>query len=218
MLSARTTGRCLSTEKSSRALNYLDAWVGTSSASETRSASPRPKSQLQNQHPLLLSGSSYLMPTLRIERKDTPESISTRIAAALEDSFPGATIKTMLRGKPTSGVARWHVPLVLDLSALVPDGSPHYTPPQRGLLAGLVKVLQEYGIRVVGVTNTPAILEEEAVLQLGLPSFMSKGRVLDRGTSKVPVEDVIQMLIARSLESGYDEIDLCDRRNSAIGQ
>ena len=162
--------------------------------------------------PLLLSGSSYLIPTLRIERTDTPESISDRIRAALEDSqIPNTGIvKSMLRGKATaSGVSRWKAPVILDMSALGPDGSPHYAraPPQRGLLNHLVRVLGQYDIQVVGVTNSPPILEEEAVEKLGLPSFLSKARVLDRqsATSKVKIEDVVKMLLIKSKEENSME-------------
>lgn len=162
--------------------------------------------------PLLLSGSSYLIPTLRIERSDSPESIETRIATALEEgsnhSVPNTgVVKSMLRGKTTTSGGRWQAPIILDLSALVPDGSPHYSPPQGGLLVRLVTVLEEYGIRVVGVTNTPPTLEEEAVKKLGLPAFMSKGRVLDRqsATSKVKVEDVVNMLLVKTQEESEVE-------------
>lgn len=113
----------------------------------------------------------------------------------------------MLRSKETAA-GRWQAPIILDLHALVPDGSPHYSPPQRGLLVDLVKALGEYGIRVVGVTNNPPILEEEAVQQLGLPSFMSKGRVLDRQstTLKFRVEDVVKMVLTKTEETAVIEM------------
>ena len=208
------TTRCFSSEEKNRARNYLDAWVGSSSQAQTI-PSKKMRSTTHNtviKAPLLLSGSSYLIPTLRIERSDTPESISTRIEAALEDSYPPSTgiVKSMLRGKATARGARWQAPIILDLAALVPDGSPHYAKPQRGLLSGLVKILEKYGIRVVGVTNTPSTLEEEAVQKLGLPAFMSKGRVLDRqsATSKVCLEDVIEMLLTKSQQDIKEEDEM----------
>jgi septum formation inhibitor MinC len=71
-----------------------------------------------------------------------------------------------------------------------------------------VKALGEYGIRVVGVTNTPPILEDEAVQQLGLPSFMSKGRVLDRQstTLKFRVEDVVKVIVTKTEETAANEM------------
>lgn len=218
LLSKRTT-RHFSNEQSNHVRNYLDAWVGSTSSSsqtkpsETIKASQNARTSSKMTPPLLLSGSSYLIPTLRIERSDTPKSLSTRISAALGDSSysPNSTsgvAKSMLRGKTTTA-GRWQAPIILDLQALVPDGSPHYTPPQRGLLAALVKVLGEYNICVVGVTNTPPILEEEAVQKLGLPAFRSKGRVLDRqsATSKVNVEDVVKMLLIKSQEEINEELE-----------
>lgn len=208
LLSSRTTiRRCLATAE--RARSYLDAWVGFSSKGTAPDAQQRLNGKTQNIPPLLLSGSSYLIPTLRIERNDTPQSISTRIAMALEDSYPPTTglVKSMLRGKETA-LGRWQAPIILDLQALVPDGSPHYSPPQRGLLVDLVKALGNYGIRVVGVTNTPPILEDEAAQQLALPSFMSKGRVLDRHStaSKFLVEDVVKMILTKTKETAVNEM------------
>ena len=128
---------------------------------------------------------------------------------ALEDSYPPNTglVKSMLRGRETA-LGRWQAPIILDLHALVPDGSPHYSPPPRGLLVDLVKALGEYGIRVVGVANTPPILEDEAVQQLELPSFMSKGRVLDRQstTSKFLIEDVVKTIFTKTEETAVNEM------------
>ena len=219
LIFSRRAARCFSDgggEKSSKARNYLDAWVGSPSRShESKNSSDMnnlKNAKARNQlAPLLLSGSSYLIPTLRIERSDTPESIATRIAAALQhDSNPQSSgvTKSMLRGKTTCSGTQWLAPIILDLVALAPDGSHHYTPPPRGLLLGLVEVLNKHGIRVVGVTNTPPILQEEAVSKLELPSFLSKGRVLDRqsATFKINLENVVKMLLVKSQDkSGVEE-------------
>jgi septum site-determining protein MinC len=111
----------------------------------------------------------------------------------------------MLQRKETAA-GTWQAPIILDLHALVPDGSPHYTPPQHGLLLGLVKALRDFGIRVVGVTNAPHMLEDEVVQQLGLPSFMSKGGVLDRQSTKFHMEDVVKMILVKTEETAGIEM------------
>jgi septum site-determining protein MinC len=50
----------------------------------------------------------------------------------------------------------------------------------------------------VGVTNAPPVVEKEAIQQLGLPSFMSKGRVLDRQSTRFHLEDVVKMILAKA--------------------
>ena len=151
--------------------------------------------------PLILTGSSYLMPTLRLDRRDNPASLQVKMAQALKQPAPSASVagvKSMLRGKATRS-GQWTVPIVLDLAALVPDGSPHYVKPEPGLLVGVVDCLRDFGIVVVGVTNTPRELETEAIQQLGLPSLMSKG-VLNSTTLKVRLEEVVQMVLAKEAQ------------------
>jgi septum site-determining protein MinC len=225
IFSLRAAARCFSGgEQNSKVRKYLDAWVGSPTISNNKTPcekkNSKPVKSRNKMEPLLLSGSSYLIPTLRIERSDTPDSIATRIAAALEqDSNPksfGVT-KSMLQGKTTASGTQWLAPIILDLAALAPDGSHHYSPPSRGLLLGLVEVLQENGIRVIGVTNTPPVLEKEAIETLQLPSFMSKGRVLDRqsATSKINVEDVVRMLLVKSQEECKVE-EVCSKSVDSV--
>lgn len=48
------------------------------------------------------------------------------------------------------------IPIVLDMSAFHPDGSPHYTPPAQGTLAAFVSAIQSTNsMSLVGVTNLP---------------------------------------------------------------
>ena len=75
------------------------------SAEKRRLSSP-PKVRDATDSALLLgvtlSGSSYLVPTLRIARMDTPHSISHRITTALDNSCEATSlglVKTMIRGK-----------------------------------------------------------------------------------------------------------------------
>mmetsp|Transcript_12098 Transcript_12098/g.17717 ORF Transcript_12098/g.17717 Transcript_12098/m.17717 type:complete len:533 (-) Transcript_12098:235-1833(-) len=181
--------------------------------------------------PLLLTGSSYLIPTLRLERYDTPESIQQRLDYAFQSGVGSTAIRSMLgigqHGKKKEG--GWVVPIVLDLSSFQPDGSPHYKPPPYGSLFGFVEMLKTFHICVVGVANPPTVttlvstpssskasskendkvmisMEKEAMI-LGLPSIMPRGRAAAgaRNEMVINVEDVIKLVLDRMEEDDDDE-------------
>jgi len=139
---------------------------------------------------LILSGSSYLLPTLRIDRRENPESLSLKISQALQRGRNNNNNKK-------SGRKKWVVPIVLDLAAFAPDGSPHYIPPKLGITGEIIRTLREFGVVVVGFTNYSSTREGDDDLA-GLPSLVSKGRVLDNPKFNVNLEDVIQMVLEKS--------------------
>lgn len=152
------------------------------------------------------------MPTLRLDRRDDSSTLQVKIAHAL--SSPANGIQSMLRGKPTrtpSGCL-WTVPIVLDLAALIPDGSHHYIKPEQGRLVGVVRMLRDFGIVVVGVCNTPHELEMEAIRHLGLPLLMPKG-VVPSDSLKVRLEDVIHMVLAKRQGCEEEEDESIDDFN-----
>jgi septum site-determining protein MinC len=156
------------------------------------------------------------MPTLRLDRRDDSSTLQVKIAHAL--SSPANGIQSMLRGKPTrTAGCLWTVPIVLDLAALIPDGSHHYIKPEQGRLVGVVRTLRDFGIVVVGVCNTPHELEMEAIQKLGLPLLMPKG-VVPSDSLKVRLEDVVHMVLAKRQECAEDEdeaiIDFDDTANA----
>jgi septum site-determining protein MinC len=155
------------------AKQYLEGWVGSKTTPSLR------VSTSQHTSPLLLSGSSYLLATLRLEKTDTPNSIAQR----LQEEHPVVS-KT-----------QWKCPIVLDLRAWGPDGSPHHRPPAAGTLLALVHLLDRHGLAVVGVNGTPKELEREAIQDLGLPSLYSKQSTRD--VPKYALEEVIQMVVRR---------------------
>ena len=67
---------------------------------------------------------------------------------------------------------KWKVPIILDLGAFAPDGSPHYVPPDAEKLSGFVNLLDEKGLTVIGLANIANCggLAEEAACELGLPA------------------------------------------------
>lgn len=134
------------------------------------------------QGPLLLSGSSYLLPTLRLERGESPESLQAR----LEEQSSTNNIQI------TQNTTQWACPIVLDASSLVPDGSPHYRPPPIGSLAEMVSILGRFGMQVIGVSagsrELSSQLTEEAAVA-GIPSLWSP-----RKAGADPILDLTQVL------------------------
>jgi septum site-determining protein MinC len=162
---------------------------------------------------LILKGTSYLLPTLRLERSEDAESLRQKIQDLLA-SVRLTGVASMLRGMPTESstesIYTWYAPIVLDLSALTTDGSHHYKPPEVGRLVGAVNVLREFGIVVVGVRNVPSVLESEAIQTLGLPLFQPKvggGGSILRSTSTIPLEDALNLVWRKRVHSIPDVLD-----------
>lgn len=112
---------------------------------------------------LTVTSSSYLLPTLRVDRYDTSETISQKIDLELERNLAARKLLTL---------GKWSVPIVLDLGAFAPDGSPHYRAPADGLLKDLIETLKSRGLKVIGLTNIAECggVAEEAALKLGIPA------------------------------------------------
>jgi septum site-determining protein MinC len=166
-----STSNASNQARAAAAKSYLEAWVGSKAANHVR----------MPVNPLLVSGTSYLLATLRLEKMDTPESI----AARLQD-YPSSTTSK-----------QWKCPIVLDLRAWAPDGSPHYRPPPTGALRRMVSLLDRHGLAVVGVNGTPTELQEEASQDLGLPALLTSNRPTPL---KCELDDIIQMVVRRQLE------------------
>lgn len=214
----------------------IDNPSSSSSSSTTFSKTAAAASRRGHDKPLVLTGSSYLMPTLRLERDDTPESLEARIALALgleenevdndnkASSTPVTTtrgknprtfpIRSMLRGNTiehytendagdstTTDIPpdeknqhkkrqrRWKAPIVLDLGAFVPDGSPHYISPRKGLLLGFVRALDKFDIKVVGVTNPPAFTVKHNNVPFSSTSPSPSSSPLTKTTTTSRLED-----------------------------
>jgi len=232
------------------ALNYLRTWVGKSGSTSTN---PIPKTSgkganlsLNTRSGLTVSGALYLLPTLRLERSETPNSLSTRLESFFDNAgASSAAIRALLLPKDltttnSEGVQKssfLKVPVILDMKAFQHDGSPHYKAPAEGSLKRFVKVLSDWGITVLGLTNISASrtaanglyhhdtsggdrhateLEREA-MRLGLPVLMSRaGRTLggssnadDKFGTKSVVESLqLEDILLRNVESPSDNSDL----------
>ena len=179
--------------------------------------------------PLVITGSSYLFPTLRIERTDTAKSLANQIDLSLStsNSNPHSSFSTMLVGKSIvastskSQPKRWKVPLILDLGAFHPDGSPHYIQPTEDLLRDIVEVLHQRGIQVVGITNAPMMTStptvntknetntykeikkniEEVVSSLGLPPVMPVRNPHAINKMSMTIEDVIKLISVKEKDA-----------------
>jgi len=80
-------------------------------------------------------------------------------------------------------------PVILDLTELAPDGSPHYTPPERTHLERILKILKEHGLDVLGATVTNAQQHqglEDICAQFGLPFLMSIRNTSSTSSTTIP--------------------------------
>ena len=150
---------------------------------------------------MLVSGSSYLLPTLRLEKTDTPESIENRLN---EETGIVNNSNTKYQYEK-----KWACPIVLDLRAWCPDGSPHYRPPTAGTLTQLTAILNRFGLTVVGLHGTPKELQTEAIEDLGLPSMFLSGTPSVNGNSArgsnnsrnyMQLQDIIQMVVQQQTQ------------------
>jgi septum site-determining protein MinC len=101
----------------------------------------------------------------------------------------------------------WRCPIVLDLSALSPDGSPHYQPPATGYLTEIISVLAQHGVNVLGLTaarRLPPTWEKEAE---GLP-FLGPGRhhaSQSTHKNKLDLIDVIEFVAQRNKVTNLED-------------
>ena len=177
------TRRWSSSSARAAAQSYLKDWVGTHGTAVTNGVLDRTTT-----NPLFVSGTSYLMATLRLGKQDTPESILERVQA--------------YQATTTSNRKEWKCPIVLDLRAWGPDGSPHYRPPKAGTLKEVVNVLDRHGLAVVGIHGTPKELEQEATHGLGLPDLWAAGRP---SAQKFALDDILQMVARRQQQEPIAE-------------
>ena len=149
---------------------------------------------------MTITGSSYLFPTLRLSRFDSPETISSKIDAELARNKAAESMLTL--GKT------WRVPIVLDLAALAPDGSPHYSPPSVEILEGFVNALDKRGMKVIGLANIANCggIAEDAASSLGIPAVFGVRMV--SSASSFDINNIFQVVKERnsSIHSDNDMI------------
>jgi len=153
---------------------------------------PVPRARAAMAHgPLLLSSSSYLFPTLRLDRRETPQSLAARLKENEVDPC---------NNNGAFGKLDWCCPVILDVSELTPDGSPHFQPPLPGSLLEMVSILRGNNLQVMGLTcssgNMLPTFQEEAA-QFGIPNV----RVARSGSSaatKFDVSEIIQLVRTRN--------------------
>ena len=188
-----------SSSDNSHALQYLETWVGAKPSNQ-KTTSNSTSSPTISPSPMQVTGSSYILPTIRLPKTiSSSKELNAQLESFLDDSNRNTphAIRSMLKPKsvipsPSSPsiigdkqkIMTWRVPIILDLKAFQHDGSPHYKPPLDGFVKSIVNVLDEWGITVIGVCNIQQdenrdVSIVEQVVNLGLPVLMSKvGRTL----------------------------------------
>mmetsp|Transcript_12374 Transcript_12374/g.23188 ORF Transcript_12374/g.23188 Transcript_12374/m.23188 type:complete len:519 (-) Transcript_12374:15-1571(-) len=232
----RQSSVCLFSSQDDNARNYLEHWAGAGrlkTAATATSSSSSPSLNPGSQSSLQVTGSSYLLATLRLPRHATATSLSSDLESFLpvpQGNGGGATsfmaIHSLLRPKsllPGSTTSSLRVPIILDLAAFQHDGSPHYKPPCEGFLTSIVETLDKWGISVMGLTNVPQIetVEKEGrSLGLLLLGRVGSGRILGMngkqgigtgtGTgggrdASVSIEDLVQLVWKQSRKNDEEE-------------
>ena len=207
-------------------MDYLQTWVGGKSTQEpvvsrvsnrienSNGIGTNPLSAGRTAH-IKITNTTYLLPTLRLERSDSPESLASqleRIFASLTTCTPNRSLSMLLQQRTTkndtNNKASWRAPVILDLQAFMPDGSPHYKAPPHGTLGKYKHILANYGLTLVGVSNCPRNLEQECVKEEGLPIVWSvvgkrpsiNGKSNDPKQQTFSIEDVIQLVLSKQSE------------------
>ena len=222
-------------QQRNQALDYLQSWVGKKSTQKPSvsrvSNSVENKNGTGTNNPMAagrtshisITNTTYLLPTLRLERSDSPESLASqleRIFASLTTRTPNRSLSILLQQCNTNydtnnnnnDKASWRAPVILDLQAFMPDGSPHYQAPPHGTLGKYKQILANYGLALVGVSNCPKNLEQECVKQEALPIVWSVAgkRPNINDTSNDPrqqtfsIQDVIQLVLSKQSEEGEE--------------
>lgn len=150
--------KCSSSSTEEQPGKYLATWLGQHNSNAAG------KTTFSNDlNSLNVRNSSFFLPTLTLNRSDTPSSLKSH----LEAFFGGSTLKaspairsmlhskhTLLRkGQNKEEKVIWKTPVILDLKAFQHCGSPHFKPLAYGALKDFVGVLSDWGIEVIGVTN-----------------------------------------------------------------
>lgn len=237
----RSSNSDSSSNNRAKNLQYLESWVGRSDVSTSPSSSRsrdvarraakvaaaddaevRDVAGDPKLRPLVVTGASYLLPTLRLDRGDDPASLSRRLraatttdAAASGQRHSAHVDRSLLLSSSPS--ARWAVPLVLDLDALRPDGSPHFVPVSdpAAFLEGVVDALQDGGVRVVAVASPP---DDWDVRASGLPIVAAtrSGATTGGSVGAVSVETLVQMVQLRRREAANEHDDEDDEEREVV--
>ncbi|GMH99242.1 hypothetical protein TrVE_jg10280 [Triparma verrucosa] len=193
MLLASTQIRRKSSQASS---SYVNMWLGGGSKSAPAKAAAAPPQHAQqaphlntaglaNLPRVSITGSTFLMPTVKLPRSATPEVLHQALQAAAAAS-PAA--RNLLTGKGNS------VPLVIDLAEFIPDGSPHFVPVQNHELTNLLLAMKQNSLCPIAVTSSRGMMEnsiEHIAGMVGLPNVMSARGAAMQATT---VEDLFKVV------------------------
>jgi septum formation inhibitor MinC len=144
----------------STGISYLDTWMG-----HQKRRSPAPASAVhvpKNMDvPSGVNGSasvnvdSSASGANTIGAQATYQLYNLRAARNID---PRRLVETFLNSHPCGNNVSNRMPVVLDMSAFHPDGSPHYTPPADGTLAAFANAIRSSdNLSLVGVTNLPEV-------------------------------------------------------------
>ena len=151
---------CSSSSVEEQSQKYLETWLGQHNSITSRKNSKTFSNDLKSLH---MRNSSFFLPTLTLNRSDTPSSLKSDLQGLFDGSnieeLPATYFKlqsknTLLgKGQNEKEKLIWRTPVVLDMKAFQHCGSPHFKPLAYGTLKDFVSVLSDWGMQVIGVTN-----------------------------------------------------------------
>ncbi|CAM9445997.1 unnamed protein product [Chrysoparadoxa australica] len=189
--------RRLAHTKASRGggLAYLKKWANIGESTSAASARGQQQHRVPRPSPGLaavsLVGRSYLIPTLRLERNDTPETLRSKLHE-----------KMVVH----QGMFFKNSPLVLDLADVSQNGSPHAQLLTAEVLSGVLEVIREVQLVPVGVLNAcPHVL---AIAQSkGIASLMlAQGRSMAHALPTVHSDEAEPHSLNAASDSRADEV------------
>ena len=135
---------------------------------------------------MTVTGQTFLVPTIKVPRSTTPETIHQSLSNAMGASPAARNVSEGMgavlgganrRHKPflPSSAAHTHpptphptlqllsgkgngVPLVVDIGEFVPDGSPHFKPLKDGELASLLMAMKQNSLHPIAITSSSGTL------------------------------------------------------------
>lgn len=144
----------------STGISYLDTWMGNQKRRPLAPAAAAAVSVTKNSAP---NGINFAVAqankTTAVANTGNHQPISSyqlyNLRAA-RNVDPKTLIDTFNKSLHSNSGISSNIPIVLDMTAFHPDGSPHYTPPVQGTLTTYVNAIQSTSnLSLVGVTNLP---------------------------------------------------------------
>lgn len=204
----------------STGISYLDTWIGNQKRRPLAPAAARSQVPLNvlnsiNDAPSLNSNDEHV-PTEFAARGSQQYNMPMLSSYQLHNFRPNRNTDLSILIDAFKKSIQCDIPIVLDMSAFHPDGSPHYTPPAHGTLERIVNAINGH-FCIVGVSNLPPSDRKGAPHSLTMEAKALNLPVLKAATNieTKPIEDISQQITSRKKRGGVAPL-LKPRRALAV--